>query len=104
MLGAYKTFGVGVVGDMDPTATGEMGAIFRLAPSLQLIRSPENKHTDADVPEIVPAVGPRSGRARVREDRRRGEQARSQGAAAGDADDDRGVGPVTGTTKDHEDE
>jgi len=57
VLAAYKTFGVGVVGDMDPTATGEMGAIFRLAPSLQVIRSPELKHTDADVPEMVPAVG-----------------------------------------------
>jgi hypothetical protein len=57
VLAAYHTFGVGVVGDMDPTATGEMGAIFRLAPSLQLIRSPEAKHTDADIPEYVPAVG-----------------------------------------------
>lgn len=56
-LAAYKTFGVSVVGDMDPTATGEMGRIFRLAPSLQVIRSPELKHTDADVPELVPAVG-----------------------------------------------
>jgi hypothetical protein len=42
---------------MDPTATGEMGAIFRLTPSLQLIRSPESKHTDADIPEYVPAAG-----------------------------------------------
>jgi hypothetical protein len=42
---------------MDPTATGEMGAIFKLTPSLQLIRSPENKHTDADIPEYVPAAG-----------------------------------------------
>jgi hypothetical protein len=57
VLSAYRTFGVGVVGDMDPTATGEMGAIFKLTPSLQLIRSPENKHTDADIPEHVPAVG-----------------------------------------------
>jgi hypothetical protein len=57
VLAAYRTFGVGVVGDMDPTATGEMGAIFRLTPSLQLIRSPENKHTDADIPEYVPAAG-----------------------------------------------
>ena len=56
-LAAYRTFGVGVVGDMDPTATGEMGAIHKLRPSLQIIRSPENKHTDADVPELVPAVG-----------------------------------------------
>ena len=57
VLGAYRTFGVGVVGDMDPTATGEMGAIFKLAPSLQIIRSPETKHTDGDVPEMVPAAG-----------------------------------------------
>lgn len=57
VLAAYRTFGVGVVGDMDPTATGEMGAIFKLTPSLQLIRSPENKHTDADIPEYVPAAG-----------------------------------------------
>ena len=57
VLSAYETFGVGVVGDMDPTATGEMGAIFKLTPSLQLIRSPENKHTDADIPEYVPAAG-----------------------------------------------
>jgi hypothetical protein len=56
-LAAYRTFGVGVVADMDPTATGEMGAIFKLAPSLQVIRSPELKHTDADVPEMVPANG-----------------------------------------------
>ena len=34
-----------------------MGAIFRLTPSFQLIRSPENKHTDADIPEYVPAAG-----------------------------------------------
>ena len=56
-LAAYRTFGVGVVGDMDPTATGEMGAIAKLAPSIQIIRSPEAKHTDADIPEFVPAVG-----------------------------------------------
>jgi hypothetical protein len=57
VLSAYRTFGVGVVGDMDPTATGEMGAIFRLTPSLQIIRSPESKHTDADIPEWVPPAG-----------------------------------------------
>jgi hypothetical protein len=56
-LAAYRTFGVGVVADMDPTATGEMGAIHRLRPSLQIIRSPENKHTDLDIPELVPAAG-----------------------------------------------
>lgn len=56
-LAAYHTFGVGVVGDMDPSATGEMGAIDMIAPSIQIIRSPENKHTDKDIPEFVPAVG-----------------------------------------------
>jgi hypothetical protein len=56
-LAAYRSFGVGVVGDMDPTATGEMSAIAKLAPSIQIIRSPEAKHTDADIPEFVPAVG-----------------------------------------------
>ena len=57
VLDAYRTFGVGIVGDMDPGASGEMGAIARLTPSVQLIHSPEIKHTDQDIPEIVPAVG-----------------------------------------------
>ena len=56
-LGAYKAFGVGVIGDMDPSATGEMGAIARLTPSVQLIRSPEAKHTDADIRAFVPSAG-----------------------------------------------
>ncbi len=56
-LGAYRTFAVSVVGDMDPRATGEMGAIERHAPSIQLIRSPEIKHTNMDIPELVPASG-----------------------------------------------
>ena len=56
-LEAYKTLGVSVIGDMDPSATGEMSAIARLAPSVQLIRSPEAKHTDADIRAFVPAVG-----------------------------------------------
>jgi len=57
VLNAYHTFGVNIVGDMDPSASGEMGAIDTLAPSIQIIHSPEIKHTDQDVPEIVPAVG-----------------------------------------------
>ena len=56
-LEAYRTLGVSVIGDMDPSATGEMSAIARLAPSVQLIRSPEAKHTDADIRAFVPAVG-----------------------------------------------
>jgi hypothetical protein len=57
VLGAYHTFGVNVIGEMDPRASGEMGQIDTIAPSIQIIRSPENKHTDHDIPEYVPAVG-----------------------------------------------
>jgi hypothetical protein len=57
VLGAYQTFGVNVVGNMDPSASGEIGQIDLLSPSVQLIHSPEIKHTDHDVPEIVPAAG-----------------------------------------------
>ena len=57
VLKAYHTFGVNIVGDMDPSASGEMGAIDTAAPSIQIIHSPEIKHTDHDIPEIVPAVG-----------------------------------------------
>ena len=57
VLGAYRTFGVTVVGDMDPSASGEIGQIDRIAPSVQLIHSPEIKHTNRDVPEVVPGVG-----------------------------------------------
>lgn len=56
-LDAYRTFGVSVIGAMDGRATGEMMAIDREAPSVQLIRSPEHKHTDGDVPALVPAAG-----------------------------------------------
>jgi len=56
-LRAYKTFGVGVVAARDPRATGEMGAIDLLAPSVQIIHSPESKHTDVDIPEYVPSSG-----------------------------------------------
>ncbi|MEE2776782.1 MAG: hypothetical protein VYE73_08475 [Acidobacteriota bacterium] len=34
-----------------------MMAIDRDAPSVQLIRSPEHKHTDGDVADLVPAAG-----------------------------------------------
>jgi hypothetical protein len=42
---------------MDPSASGEIGQIDLLAPSVQLIHSPEIKHTDGDIPEVVPAAG-----------------------------------------------
>ena len=56
-LDAYRTFGVSVIGEMDGRATGEMMAIDKEAPSVQLIRSPEHKHTDGDIPGLVPAAG-----------------------------------------------
>ena len=56
-LDAYRTFGVSLIGRMDGRATGEMMAIDKEAPSVQLIRSPEHKHTDGDIPELVPAAG-----------------------------------------------
>ncbi len=56
-LDAYDTFGVTVIGEMDGRATGEMMAIDKDAPSVQLIRSPEHKHTDGDIPALVPAAG-----------------------------------------------
>ena len=56
-LDAYRTFGVTLIGEMDGRATGEMMAIDKDAPSVQLIRSPEHKHTDGDIPALVPAAG-----------------------------------------------
>jgi hypothetical protein len=56
-LDAYRTFGVGIVGPMHPSASGEIGQIDEEAPSIQLIRSPEHKHTDLDIPELVPSAG-----------------------------------------------
>jgi hypothetical protein len=56
-LDAYHTFGVSLMGEMDGRATGEMMAIDKEAPSVQLIRSPEHKHTDGDIPELVPPAG-----------------------------------------------
>lgn len=56
-LRAFKEFGVGIVAEMDTSATGDMGHIDRDAPSLQVIDSPEIKHTDADTIERVPESG-----------------------------------------------
>ena len=54
---SFKHFNVGLTADMDPNASGEIGAIERDAPSMQVITSPEVKHTEQDSPEWVPAVG-----------------------------------------------
>jgi Peptidase family M28 len=56
-LSAFKEFGVGLVAEMDTSATGDMGHIERDAPSIQVIDSPEIKHTDADIAERVPDTG-----------------------------------------------
>jgi hypothetical protein len=42
---------------MEPGASGEMGRMARDVPSMQVITSPEIKHTEQDTPEWVPAVG-----------------------------------------------
>ena len=57
VLDAYRTFGVSIVGEMHPSASGEIGSIDEEAPSIQLIWSPEHKHTDWDVSALIPSVG-----------------------------------------------
>jgi len=42
---------------MDNGASGEIGGIARDAPSIQVITSPEVKHTEQDTPEWVPSSG-----------------------------------------------
>ena len=57
VLDALNRFNVGVTADMEPGASGEMGRMARDVPSMQVITSPEIKHTEQDTPEWVPAVG-----------------------------------------------
>ena len=56
-MSAWGQGRVSVIGAMDGRATGEMIAIDKEAPSVQLIRSPEHKHTDGDVAMLVQAAG-----------------------------------------------
>jgi hypothetical protein len=56
-IDAFQRFNVGVTADMDPGASGEMGGMARDVPSLQVITSPEIKHTEEDTPDWVPASG-----------------------------------------------
>ena len=42
---------------MEPGASGEMGRMARDLPSIQVITSPEIKHTEQDTPDWIPAVG-----------------------------------------------
>lgn len=57
MLTAYKAFGVSVFETMEPSASGDMGAIQRERAALQLITSPLYYHSDGDRPSDVPAAG-----------------------------------------------
>ena len=56
-MSAWGQGRVSVIGAMDGRATGEVIAIDKEAPSVQLIRSPEHKHTNGDVATLGPAVG-----------------------------------------------
>jgi hypothetical protein len=56
-LTSFSRFNVAITADMDANASGEMGAVARDAPSIQVITSPEPKHTEQDGPEWVPANG-----------------------------------------------
>ena len=54
---SFARFNTGIIADMDDNSSGEMGAVSRDAPSMQVITSPEVKHTEQDTAEWVPAVG-----------------------------------------------
>ena len=56
-LDALQRFNVGITGDMEPSAGGEISRIHRLVPSIQIITSPEIKHTEQEFAEWIPAVG-----------------------------------------------
>lgn len=56
-LSSFSRFNVGITADMDNGASGEMGSVARDAPSIQVITSPEVKHTEQDGIEWVPANG-----------------------------------------------
>lgn len=56
-LTSFARFNVGLTADMDTGASGEIGQVARDAPSMQVITSPEPKHTEQDTEEWVPAAG-----------------------------------------------
>ena len=57
VLDSFNRFNVAVTGDMEGGASGEMGRMARDVPTIQVITSPEIKHTEQDTPDWVPAVG-----------------------------------------------
>jgi hypothetical protein len=56
-LDAYKKFGVSILEGMEPGASGDMGPMGRVLPSIQLITSPFYYHSDHDRGSDVPAPG-----------------------------------------------
>jgi hypothetical protein len=56
-LDAFKRFGVAVLEGMEPGASGDMGPIGRVVPSVQLITSPFYYHSDHDRASDVPEAG-----------------------------------------------
>jgi hypothetical protein len=56
-LTSFSHFNVGITADMDNGASGEIGGVARDAPSIQVITSPEVKHTEEDGIDWVPANG-----------------------------------------------
>ena len=56
-LKSFARFNVGLTADMDTGASGEIGQVARDVPSIQVITSPEPKHTEQDTEEWVPAAG-----------------------------------------------
>ena len=57
VLDSYRLFGVAIYHEMEPTASGDMGAVCRDAPSVQVIESPAFYHSDHDSPRFIPASG-----------------------------------------------
>ncbi len=55
-LKAYETFGVSIMHRMEPAASGDMGQVWRDAPSIMSIVSSDFYHSDLDTPDAVPAA------------------------------------------------
>ena len=54
---AYDRFGVATFDRPETSAAGEIGPIYRIAPSIQLIQSDVFFHSDAETAETVPPAG-----------------------------------------------
>ena len=54
---ALRSFGVPIYAALSERPAGEIGRIFELAPSMQIIDASLYYHTDAEVDELIPAAG-----------------------------------------------